>query len=123
MDFDYTVYEDPWYGYRLGLAPTWRRGEYGKEQIAYYLDAPEGTRLFSGSDFYPAPGMAVDGKEAAASLLTFLTLQPGDTDDEYFDDYTPRQLDWCQSMGAQELACWAMEVEEGADWEPLDFTG
>jgi hypothetical protein len=115
---EYTIYKDPYLGYTIGLAFTGQIGEYGKAQVAYYLDDPEGQRIFEGSDFYPAPSMSCDGPEAAASLLTFLTLQPGDTDPDYFNDYTADQLAWCESMDSEELGSWAMDVEEGADWAP-----
>jgi len=117
-DLDYTVYKDPWYRYKIGLCFTGRVKD-GKAQVAYYLDSPEGERIFEGSDLYPGAGMCADGPETAAALLGFLTCQPGDTDDEYFDTYTPRQLEWCQTMEAEELASWAMEVEEnGGKWAP-----
>jgi len=48
--------------------------------------------IFEGEDFGCSPCDAVDSDTCALSLMTFLTLRPGDTDAEYFDKYTPRQL-------------------------------
>jgi hypothetical protein len=33
------------------------------------------------------------------ALMGFLTLRPGDTDDEYFDRYTPDQLAFADEHG------------------------
>lgn len=45
--------------------------------------------LFEGEDF-ATPG-SVDSDDAVRSLMGFLTLKPGDTDAEYFENYTPAQ--------------------------------
>jgi len=55
-----------------------------------------GRALFEGDDFAGSPMHAIDADETAASLLGFLTLRPGDTDAEYFQDYTPAQRDYCK---------------------------
>lgn len=44
------------------------------------------------------------------ALLGFLALRPGDTDAEYFERYTPEQLDFAAEHG-DELQIWAMELE------------
>ena len=89
--------------YRKGMGPafrltTWdtnRCDHYGKSILRYQLDILPGgpaVELFSGSDFACSPMHAIDSDRALASLLTFLTLRPGDTDREYFDAYTPEQM-------------------------------
>jgi hypothetical protein len=40
--------------------------------------------------------VCIDSDHAVASLMGFLTLQPGDTDQEYFDKYTEVQKTYCQ---------------------------
>lgn len=71
--------------------------------------------LFSGDDYGCAPGTAIDSDESLRGLLGFLTLRPGDTDDEYFDKYTPEQLDYCRT-DAEELSLWADEdLTEGPE--------
>jgi hypothetical protein len=45
--------------------------------------------IFEGEDF-ATPG-AVDSDDAIRGLMGFLTLKPGDTDKDYFKNYTPTQ--------------------------------
>jgi len=74
------------------------------------------TLLFLGTDFYCAPGDAVDSDEMIRSLMGFLTLRPGDTDDDYFADYTPKQRAFTESSACEVLSmvnyC---EEEDGAE--------
>ena len=60
--------------------------------------------LFEGEDFCASPLHAIDSDETIAGLMGFLTLRPGDTDPEYFADYTTEQLDYC-SQHAEALSC------------------
>jgi len=48
--------------------------------------------VFEGEDF--ESHTSADEPAVVASLLGFLSLQDGDTDSDYFDTYTPRQLAW-----------------------------
>jgi len=50
--------------------------------------------IFEDVDFFTPLGMTKDMCRVAGELLCFLTLQPGDTDAEYFDAYTDAQIDW-----------------------------
>jgi len=52
------------------------------------------TLVFEGVDFFTSLGWSNDMHRVALELLSFLTLQPGDTDPEYFDAYTDAQIDW-----------------------------
>lgn len=56
-----------------------------------------GRVIFRGTDFGCSPLHAVDSDECVSSLLGFLSLEPGDTDEEYFADYTPRQMDFAEA--------------------------
>lgn len=51
--------------------------------------------------------IAIDSDRALAALLGFLTLRPGDTDDEYFEHYTAVQREYC-AQHAETLACEAI---------------
>jgi len=82
----------------------------GRVNLAYRF-YHGGDKIFEGLHFSPAPGLEVDGDESFGALLGFLSLQPGDTDDEYFEDYTPEQLAWAIEHG-EELSWIAMELEE-----------
>jgi hypothetical protein len=107
--------------YRRGMGPvfkliTWdtgRTGYGGKYLIGYRLsmgtpnvvgNPPAWTVLFEGEDFGCSPMHAIDSDAACAAIMGFLTLRPGDTDSEYFADYTPEQLDYC-AQHAEALAC------------------
>lgn len=102
--------------YRKGAGPrftltTWdtnRTGYGGKYLVGYRLTMREGNGrpvvLFSGEDFGCAPSHAIDSDAAVEGIMSFLTLRPGDTDAEYFADYTPAQLDYC-SAHAEALSC------------------
>lgn len=107
--------------YRKGCGPsftltTWESDKYdgrgiGRFKIAYRLAMRENGRtveLFTGDDFGPSPMHCIDSDEAIGTLLMFLTLRPGDTDSEYFDEYTPAQLAYCDAH-AEALQCAAMD--------------
>jgi hypothetical protein len=88
--------------YRKGMGPifTLRLYYLGGERIGYTLTMREHRKtvtVFAGSDFRPSPMHTVDGDDAVKSLMGFLTLRPGDTDEDYFDSYTPVQLEYCSA--------------------------
>jgi hypothetical protein len=95
--------------YRQGMGPTFTLKLYciGLERIGYVLTMREHRKtvtLFAGEDFRPSPMHSIDGDDAVKALMGFLTMREGDTDDEYFADYTPQQLDYCSSH-AERLSC------------------
>lgn len=51
--------------------------------------------IFTGEDYRCSPMHCIDSEESVNSLMGFLTLKPGDTDSEYFDNYTEVQLAFC----------------------------
>jgi hypothetical protein len=65
--------------------------------------------IFEASDF-GTPSDTTYG-DAARDLVGFLTLQEGDTDDEYFAGYTPEQIAWRDEC-AEYLAMFGMEDDE-----------
>lgn len=109
--------------FRKGMGPTFtletwdtgRTGYGGKNLVGYrlrILDKYTGpgcapsfdTTLFEGEDFGCSPVHCIDSDETIAGIMGFLTLRPGDTDQEYFQDYTQDQLDYC-SQWAESLSC------------------
>lgn len=84
-------------GFRLELWDTYQTDR-GKSRLAYQFFHNDAL-VFEGDDFCASPMHSVDGDETARSLLGFLSLQPGDTDPEYFDSYTPDQLEWARAHG------------------------
>lgn len=89
--------------YRKGMGPvfhltlwdTFRTDPRGQSYLGYRLTS-QGVTIFEGEDFAGSPMHADDADETIAALMGFLTLRPGDTDDEYFDDYTPEQIEYCE---------------------------
>lgn len=89
LGYDYSHHKN-----RVGYRFTWK-----------------GQIIFQGRDFFPSPLIAIDSVQTIYALLSFLTLRPGDTDKEYFQDYTPIQLDWCNSLECEDLQCWVSDRE------------
>ena len=86
----------PWF--KLETLDTGQSDRRGGWYIGYRLteyDSGSATVLFEGYDFSASPMWAVDSDECMGCIMGFLTLRPGDTDEEYFEDYTPRQLEFC----------------------------
>jgi hypothetical protein len=108
--------------YLKGMGPTFslivwdthHTDRLGKSILGYSLKKhsfprPQPRRLtvelFTGEDFACSPLHAIDSDECIATLMGFLTLRPGDTDAEYFANYTPTQLEFCEQY-AESLACY-----------------
>lgn len=104
--------------YRLMTWDTGGRSSTGQYKIGYAFWHPSGCLLFSGEDYGVSPMHSLDSDESLRGLVGFLTLQPGDTDDEYFEVYTPEQLEWAENE-AESLQEWGMEADR--DFEPPDF--
>lgn len=75
-------------GYNLTMyerASAWR--------VSYDLVLKKGSSLVGiWHDFRPGMLHAIDSPAAWAAAWSFVTLRPGDTDPEYFDDYTSDML-------------------------------
>jgi len=69
----------------------------------------KGKLLFSGNSFSPSPLHSCDTKEALADIVGWLSLKPGDTDAEYFDDYTEEQLRFAEFC-SDDLYLWEEEL-------------
>jgi len=89
--------------FSLVLWYTGRTDRMNKDILGYRLTQHERSRkakvLFEGEDFASSPMHAIDSDETVAALMSFLTLRPGDTDPEYFERYTPQQLEFAQQHG------------------------
>ncbi len=103
--------------YRLLLWDTNRRDRYGKSTLGYaFSRIGESEPIFSAEDYH-VPG-CVDDDAAVRGLLGFLTLRGGDTDSDYFANYTERQ--WAFSRGdAEEISCWGMDEHDLEGSYPL----
>lgn len=94
---------------------TWDTGRTrnGRTCIGYELRDPAGDVLFRGADFRPSPMHADDADETLRGLLGFLTLRPGDTDREYFAEYSERQRAFSESSECEYLAFLYSDDGEG----------
>lgn len=54
-----------------------------------------------------ASGACSDGIEARELVTSLFTIRPGDTDSEYFENYTPEQLawveQWAETLGMERM--------------------
>jgi hypothetical protein len=97
--------------YKLLLWDTNTRVASGPQSRLAYQFFHKGELIFQSADYGCSPMHAVDSDECVAALLSFLALRPGDTDSEYFKDYSIQQMAFAQSYG-EELGYIAMEMEE-----------
>jgi hypothetical protein len=95
-------------GYILRLYGTNQTDWRGQTKLAYKLESPTGELIFDDHDFSGSPMHADDSDETIRSLLGFLTLRKGDTDAEYFDRYTERQLEFAANE-AEALGLWSLD--------------
>jgi hypothetical protein len=65
----------------------------GKNVLAYELWQDK-KLIFKGDDFNCSPMHAIDSDAAVATLMGFLCLRLGDTDREYFENYTTEQIEF-----------------------------
>jgi hypothetical protein len=85
--------------FNLTLWDTHRTDQRGASILRYRLTMVRPGRLwcvlFDGEDFVPSPLYAIDSDDTVEAIMGFLTLRPGDTDADYFEPYTPAQLNYC----------------------------
>lgn len=97
-------------GYTLTLEYKGLRTTDHRSKVGYTLTKEgETDPIFSGEDFSPSPCYEPEGPKSAAALLCFLTLREGDTDPEYFEDYTPRQTEFSECE-AEDLQWWGYSL-------------
>jgi hypothetical protein len=112
-------YIDQSISFTLMTYDAYRTDRMGKSILRYALiDDKTGNTIFQGEDFACSPMNAIDSDESLRALLSFLTLRPGDTDAEYFENYTQSQLDFANEHG-EILSMYAMEDNPDA-WDVTD---
>lgn len=89
---DLTKQYNLWYGLRYQ----------GTERLYYELWY-NGKKLFEGNDYRPSPLHNIDDLESVIGGLSFLTLQEGAVDSDYFKNYTPEQIEFRDSLGCESL--------------------
>lgn len=92
---------------------TWDTGttRNGRTYITYEMKW-NGKPVFHSDDFGVSPYASIDSDATLISLMSFLSMRPGDTDADYFDSYSERQLEWANSD-----MCEALQCELGANSE------
>lgn len=81
---------------------------------------PNNNLLFSGDNYKPSLlYKSIDCVEAVVGGLSFLTLQEGATDEEYFSKYTPLQIEFRDSNQCEDLNTLINDFESGA-WTAKD---
>ena len=98
-------------GCRIVLWDTFRPDGRGTMWLGYALWDPEGNKVFEGEDYAGSPMDSIDSDETLRCLIGFLALSPGDTDAEYFADYTDDQRSWAESSACEELSLWAHDEQ------------
>ncbi len=91
-------------GYKMTLQATQKRDGCNHVMVKYSFINPNGVTIFQGDDFGASPLHSPEGRESAIALLGFLTLKKGDTDDEYFEKYTPLQMEFSESADCENLS-------------------
>lgn len=102
-------------GYTLRTWDTGRTDSRGQSYIGYEMRDASGESVFTGDDFAGSPMHADDSDETLRALLNFLTLRPGDTDPDYFADYTERQRRFVRE-DAETLSVYGID-DSGIDFE------
>jgi hypothetical protein len=108
-------------GYRLLVWDDHTRYSTGQYRVRYAFFLPRARKPLFLGECGVAPHDPIDSDAALVGILGWLTLKPGDTDADFFADYTPDQLDWCQSSEAQELSWISCDVESSDDESSLHF--
>lgn len=87
-------------GYELAMT-----SDHSHHQSQHPMDDVFDAILFTGEDFGCSPLHCTDSDNAVATLMGYLALRPGNTDAEYFANYTAEQLAYCDEH-AETLSCY-----------------
>jgi hypothetical protein len=96
--------------FEIDLYDRGRRDDRGCARLYYEL-WHAGELIFYGNEFCGSPIHADDSDDTVGALIGFLSLRPGDTDPEFFEEYTEKQMAWV-NMYAEELGMIGIELEE-----------
>lgn len=114
------VKNDPDYSCGLEMLSDYGISAYliyrGGDKVEYYIFHNRAL-LFQGDDLRPSPLHNIDGIEAIIDLLGFITVRPGDTDPEYFKDYTVDQLKWADSHECEQLSGLVSDFDNSSEAE------
>jgi len=77
----------------IGFRPCFRASHLLKDDHVTRLKG-ENRVIFKGEDYRPGACTAIDSLKSVYGLLSFLAVGRGDTDEDFFKDYTPEQIAW-----------------------------
>jgi hypothetical protein len=97
-----------WHKYGFSLRLYWE----GDPRNLSYVFRDRGKVIFRGDRYGVGAGTCIDSLEAVYGCLVFLAVRKGDTDPDFFKDYTPDQLAWTESGRAEELSLLVCDFEE-----------
>lgn len=84
---------------------AWESPEYsstGHTRLDCELRQNGKTIFPRGATYCGTPGhMTIDGDDAKELVASLFAMKPGDTDSEYFESYTPDQLEWAEQNGEE----------------------
>lgn len=83
-----------------------------KERLGYEFGRVAEDPIFQGEDFYCSPLHDPYDDDTTRCLLGFLTLRPGDTDAEYFADYTEQQTDFAEQHAEHVAAAFGLHEDD-----------
>lgn len=95
------------------------RSHWSGTRCGWALLSGRGKRQFvlnQGDSYGPASGQSLDSDAAVWGLLSFLVLQPGDTDADYFCDHSQDFKDWAMSDQRDRLAMLVDNYENFAEY-------
>jgi hypothetical protein len=103
-----------WKGYKVSLSlyELTNSVGIGRHRIGYRM-LWKSKLIFEGRDFGPSPLHAIDSRETALEVMGFLCLRKGDTDKEYFSEYTALQTAWSESSECEYLGADCSIEQEG----------
>ena len=95
--------------YKLNLYDTYKTNRLGKSILAYKFYHEE-ELIFEGNDFCCSPMNSIDSDVTVGTLLSFLSLQEGDIESEYFENYTDKQKEF-RDVHGERLSMYALVLE------------
>ncbi len=91
----------------------------GGDNVQYHCFRND-VLLFEGKDFKPSPLYNQDDLETVIGMLSWLCVGIGDTDEGYFENYTPEQLIWAQTDTREQLSLLISDFEQDYDPEYME---
>lgn len=111
------IFEMNEHNLRLEMSET----HYSGHRCHYqYKLTVNGEVIFEGTDFSSG---TPDTESDLISLLSFLSLQDGDADDDFFKDYGPKQWAFSESDAAEEIRmlCYDYEAYRSIESDDPDY--